>query len=71
VDQAALVQQTFELVVQVNGKVRGKVAMAADATEDEVREIALGNENVQRFIDGKSVRKVITVPGKLINIVVG
>jgi len=71
VDQAALVQQTFELVVQVNGKVRGKIAMAAAASEVEVREIALRNENVQRFIEGRTVRKVISVPGKLVNIVVG
>jgi leucyl-tRNA synthetase len=71
VDQSALVQQTLELVIQVNGKVRGRVAVPADASEAEVREVALANENVVRFLEGKAVRKVITVPGKLINVVVG
>jgi leucyl-tRNA synthetase len=71
VDESALVQQTIELVVQVNGKVRGKVVMAADADEEHARALALANDNVVRFVEGKSVRKVITVPGKLINIVVG
>jgi leucyl-tRNA synthetase len=71
VDESALVQETVELVVQVNGKVRGRVAVPADAAEDQLRESALANENVARFVDGKTVRKVITVPGKLVNIVVG
>ncbi len=71
VDESALVQQTVELVVQVNGKVRGKVSVAADVDEDEARSAALANDNVARFVEGKRVRKVITVPGKLINIVVG
>ncbi len=70
-DESALVQETVELVVQVNGKVRGRVAVAADADEATVRAAALGNENVERFVEGKTVRKVITVPGKLVNIVVG
>jgi hypothetical protein len=68
---SALVQETVELVVQVNGKVRGKVSLAAEAGEDEARAAALANDNVVRFLEGKAVRKVITVPGKLINIVVG
>jgi len=71
VDEAALVQDTVELVVQVNGKVRGKVTVARDADEDTLRDSALGNENVARFVEGKTVRKVITVPGKLVNVVVG
>jgi leucyl-tRNA synthetase len=71
VDSSALVQDTIELVVQVNGKVRGRVDLPADVSEDQAREAALGNENVARFIDGKTVRKVIMVPGKLLNIVVG
>ena len=71
VDESALVQQTIELVVQVNGKVRGKVAIAADAGEEDAKALALTHDNVVRFVAGKSVRKVITVPGKLINIVVG
>jgi leucyl-tRNA synthetase len=71
VDPSALVQQTVELVVQVNGKVRGKVCIAAEADEQQARALALANDNVVRFVEGKTVRKVITVPGKLINIVVG
>jgi leucyl-tRNA synthetase len=71
VDESALVQHTLELVVQVNGKMRAKVCLAADAGEEEAKALALANDNVVRFVAGKSVRKIITVPGKLINIVVG
>ena len=71
VDESALVQDEVELVVQVNGKVRGRVALPADADEQTARTAALANENVVRFVEGKTVRKVIAVPGKLINIVVG
>ena len=71
VDEAALVQDSVELVVQVNGKVRGKITVPRDLDEDALREQALANENVERFVEGKTVRKVINVPGKLINVVVG
>jgi len=71
VDESALVQDSIELVVQVNGKVRGRVELPVDVTEDAAREAALGNENVERFVGDKPVRKFIMVPGKLINIVVG
>ena len=71
VDEAALVQDSVELVVQVNGKVRGKITVSRDLDEDALREQALANENVVRFVEGKTVRKVINVPGKLINVVVG
>ena len=69
VDEEALRQDAIEVVVQVNGKVRGKVQVPADADRDAIESAALGTANVQRFIDGKTVRKVIVVPGKLINIV--
>jgi leucyl-tRNA synthetase len=69
-DEAALEQDRIELVVQVNGKLRGKVQVAADADEAGCREAALANDNVARFIAGKPVRKVIVVSGRLINIVV-
>ncbi len=69
VDQSALVQDTVEYVVQVNGKLRGRVRLAAGSDEAVVRQAALADEQVARFID-KPVRKVIVVPGKLINIVV-
>jgi leucyl-tRNA synthetase len=71
VDPAALVQDALEWVLQVNGKVRGRVELPVDADEAAAREAALANENVQRFLEGKSVRKVILVPGKLVNVVVG
>ncbi len=69
VDQAALTQTSIEMVVQINGKVRAKINVNPDASKDEVEAIALAQENSQKFIDGKTVRKVIVVPGKLINIV--
>ncbi|MDX1803901.1 MAG: leucine--tRNA ligase [Alcanivorax sp.] len=69
VDESALVKDTVELVVQVNGKVRAKLAVPASADKAALEALALDEENVQRFIDGKTVRKVIVVPGKLVNIV--
>jgi leucyl-tRNA synthetase len=69
-DPAALKQDSLEIVVQVNGKLRGRVAVPVDAMEDKVREIALADEGVARHVGGKAVKKVIVVPGKLVNIVV-
>ncbi len=69
VDEGALKQDTVELVVQVNGKVRGKVQVAADVDQDTAQAVALAEENVARFVADKTVRKVILVPGKLLNIV--
>ena len=69
-DEAALVRDRIELVVQVNGKLRGRVAVAADADQESMKSAALTEPNVQRFIQGKTVRKVIVVPGKLVNVVV-
>jgi len=71
VDESALKQSTIEMVVQVNGKVRARLAIDADANKDSIEKAALADENVLRFIEDKTVRKVIVVPGKLINIVVG
>ena len=70
VDVAALTKTSIELVVQVNGKVRSKFQVDMDMPRDEVEALALQDDNVQRFIDGKSIRKVIYVPNKLLNIVV-
>ncbi len=70
VDEAALVQDTIELVVQVNGKLRGKVQVAPDADKEAVLAAAKANENVQRFIADKDIIKEIVVPGRLVNIVV-
>jgi leucyl-tRNA synthetase len=69
-DEAALVQEEVELVLQVNGKVRGKINVPAQADETQLREWALGNERVLSFVGDKPVRKVIVVPGKLVNVVV-
>jgi leucyl-tRNA synthetase len=70
VDAEALTQATQEIVVQVNGKLRGRIVVPVGAAEDAVRAAALADANVQRFIAGATVRKVIVVPGKLVNIVV-
>jgi leucyl-tRNA synthetase len=68
--EAALRQDELELVVQVNGKLRGRVTVAAEASEEAVKAAALADEHVRKFVAGKPVRKVILVRGKLINIVV-
>ena len=70
IDESALVQDKIELMVQVNGKLRSKVSVAADLSKDEIEALALADENVQKFTEGKEVRKVIVVPGRLVNIVV-
>ncbi len=69
VDESALVQDTLTLVIQVNGKLRGQIDVAADASREAVEAAARSNENVLRFLDGLTIRKVIVVPGKLVNIV--
>jgi len=70
VDTAALERETVEVVVQVNGKLRGRVTVPVGAGEDQVREAALADVNVQKFVEGKPVRKFVYVPGKLANLVV-
>ncbi len=69
-DESALEQDRLELVVQVNGKLRGRISVAADAEKDAIVKQALADENVRRFVDGKDVCKVIVVPGRLVNVVV-
>lgn len=71
VDESALAMATFELVVQVNGKVRGKVQVSADTPKETILTMAKAEDNVARHIEGKTVRKEIVVPNKLVNIVVG
>lgn len=70
VDAAALVKSEIELMVQVNGKLRGSIVVAADAARDAIEQAALQNVNVQKFTEGKAPKKVIVVPGRLVNIVV-
>jgi leucyl-tRNA synthetase len=67
----AVIDDELLVVVQVNGKLRGRLVLSVSANEDEVRKAALNDEKVTQHIEGKSIRKVIYVPGKLINIVVG
>jgi leucyl-tRNA synthetase len=68
-DETALVQDSLVLVIQVNGKLRGQIEMPASASREEIEAAARVNENVLRFTDGLTIRKVIVVPGKLVNIV--
>jgi leucyl-tRNA synthetase len=70
VDPAALVRDTVELVVQVNGKLRARVAVPAGAEREVVEAAARADDNVRRFLEDVTVHKVIVVPGKLINFVV-
>ncbi|AYE93492.1 leucine--tRNA ligase [Mycobacterium paragordonae] len=69
-DPAYLVDDTVEYPVQVNGKVRGRVVVASDAATDAVQAAALADEKVQAFLDGATPRKVIVVPGRMVNLVV-
>jgi leucyl-tRNA synthetase len=69
VDSAALVRDSIEIVVQVNGKLRSHIQVEASANEEQVRAAALADPAAQKWIEGKPVRKVIVVKGKLVNIV--
>ena len=69
VDESALVKDEITYVVQVNGKLRAKLDVSASASKDEIEALALADENVQRFLADVTVRKVIVVPNKLVNIV--
>jgi leucyl-tRNA synthetase len=70
VDETALAADTIQIIVQVNGKLRARLEVAAGLDETAIREAAMAEDNVQRFVGGKNIRKVIYVPGKLVNIVV-
>lgn len=69
-DETALVLDEVQMVVQVNGKLRAKLMVAADASKESIEKLALSEDNVNKFIDGKPVRKVIIVPKRLVNIVI-
>src|SRR5690554_1121584 len=71
VDEKALKQDNVELMVQVNGKLRSKIMVDVNAQQTDIEPLVLADAHVQRYIDGKTVRKIILVPGRLINIVVG
>ncbi|MCM3587940.1 leucine--tRNA ligase [Mesobacillus maritimus] len=68
-DEAKLVDDEIEIVIQINGKIKAKMKVPADATRETLEQIAMGTDSVKEQIDGKTVRKVIAVPGKLVNIV--
>jgi len=69
VDETALTRDSIELVVQVNGKVRAKMTVAVDTDKESIEAMAVEQDNVQRFLEAVTVRKIIVVPGKLVNIV--
>ena len=69
-DESALVQDTVEVVLQINGKVKDKIDVAVDINKEEFEKLALENEKIKELTDGKNIVKVIAVPGKLVNIVV-
>jgi len=70
VDRAALARDTVELVLQVNGKLRGHLTVATDASREEIEKIALASEAAAKFMEGRPAKKVVVVPGRLVNIVV-
>ena len=69
-DDTKIVDETFTMIVQVNGKVRGKIEVASSTTEDEMKTLALEIDNVKNFTNGKEIVKVIVVPKKIVNIVI-
>jgi len=69
-DESAMQKDSLELVIQVNGKMRGRISVAADASNEVITDQALAEPNVKRFMEGKALRKAIVVPGRLVNLVV-
>jgi len=70
VDESALVQDEIELMLQVNGKLRGSMTVAKSASKEEVEKLALANPGVLKFTEGQVIKKVVVVPGRLVNVVV-
>ncbi len=70
VDQSALVQDEIELVLQVNGKLRGNMTVAKDATREVIESLARNHPNLDKFVAGQPIKKIIVVPGRLVNVVV-
>jgi len=70
-DPALLIESTLEIPVQVNGKLRDRIIVPADATQAQLEAAALASEKVKPFIEGKTIKKIIVLPKKLVNIVVG
>jgi leucyl-tRNA synthetase len=70
VDASALVQDEIELMLQVSGKLRGSIVVPAKASKEEIEKIAVSSEVVVKFADGAAIKKVIVVPGRLVNVVI-
>ena len=70
IDESKLVDDTVTLPIQVNGKRRDEIVVAADASKDDIEKLVLENEAVQRVLDGGSPKKIIVVPGRIVNVVV-
>ena len=68
-DEAKMIDNEVEIVIQINGKVKAKLMVPTDTTKEKLEEIAMDEDAIKEQIDGKTVRKVIAVPGKLVNIV--
>ena len=70
VDESALVRDELELMLQVNGKLRGSILVPSTMPKDEIEKVAVASEAVQKLLSGASVKKVIVVPGRLVNVVI-
>ena len=70
VDESALVQETIQIIAQINGKLRGRFQVPADVSEEQLKDIILADDKIQQFLSGKQLRKFIYVPGKIANLVV-
>ena len=69
-DETALVKDEVEIVVQINGKVRGKLSVVANISREEMEKVAMEDEKIKALVEGKTIVKVVAVPKKLVNIVV-
>ena len=69
-DETALVKDEVEIVVQINGKVRGKLSVAANISREEMEKVAMEDEKIKALVEGKTIVKVVAVPKKLVNLVV-
>jgi leucyl-tRNA synthetase len=69
-DEEAIIEEQQLIVVQINGKLRNRIHVSPSATKEEIQEAALADERIQRFLGDKPIRKVVVVPGRLVNVVV-
>jgi len=69
-DEAATLAEEIEIPIQVNGRLRSRIVVSAEATDDEIRSMALGDDKVRRYTEGKEVKRVILVPKRLVNVVI-